>query len=261
MKNKLSFFLVLSVVFLVACKGENADNIDKSEDTSEVLQNDDKDKYMSEIDEKAEETYFNSLKFATESQEYIEVKTALDKDQNLLRVKEEYSNGEGQEYGVKNYYYQNGKLSSSVKRFERHTADDIVFVEQVTYYDKNGKAESTKERIASFESDLENFPFKKVDIAPLSPEKALQVMQETGQFETTFQGFVEANSATYLIVGAGKNNEYSSALNVPNLDGSIERIRDNPKEYLGKKIKVTFTKIIDPASGYEYQELISLNFL
>ena len=260
-----SLFFLSTLIFLSACGGENSDgNGDNSQNqngTYKSLDSEaDLDEYMVLTDQVADSTFIPSLRYSKENGQYIEVQTAVDKNNQISRLLEQYSEGEGQEFGTKLFYYQNGVKKASVKRFERHTAQNINFVEQVSYYDNDGKVTRSKERIASFESDLSQFDFKEIQPINHDDGRAMRVLEQKGEFTTTFQGFVDAGPQTYLIVGENKEDGFTSALALPAIDPSLQELRDNSKKMIGKKVFVKFAKRLDPSMGYEFQEYISHQF-
>ncbi len=219
------------------------------------------DAYRMKVDSIGDSLIVSSLRYSKENGAYVEVQASLDKNSQIIRVIEDYGNADNAGFGKNIFYYQNGVKRVAVSRFEKRQGEEATFVERISYFDENGKVERTKEREASFEGDLENFEFRQAGKQDIPDDRAFRALQEQGEFETTFQGFVDAGPQTYLIVGENKKGGYTSALALRYVDPSLQNLRDHAEEMLGKKVEVTFVKKIDGSVGFEFQELDQIHIV
>ena len=84
----------------------------------------------------------------------------------------------------------------------------------------------------------------------------MQVLNQEGEFATTFQGFISEEPYLYLIVGEDEPTGYTSSLVVQYVDQTIQKLQMNEKEMIGKGIQVGF-ETLSGTQGYEYQILLS----
>lgn len=255
MRQQILWMAIIGgLTILNACGGENSTE-KKSEKVSQKLDNEDAiEAEIAAIEEEVlkADLVAHSLSYAKENGEAIEVLAHLSKDNVILKIEEKFSEGNGKNSGTITYYLKDKYPFVTKELFEDLSNPNAAkFVERVSYYDKKGKAISTKEKRVNYQEELPSVSFISVPLKTCSIERAMQVLEQKGDFETTFQGFAVTEVLNYIIVGQPKADGYTSALRVELEDNFIKDALKNQKANLNKKCRVTFE--IAENSGFEYQ--------
>jgi hypothetical protein len=258
MKNIL--FASLIFTFLVSCSSKS-EQLGSSKEHKSFTN---KEKTESEIEKRIADTdlqeklkVMNSLYFTKEDGSSFEVKAFLDNNDAVLKVEEKFLDGKTGQYGTALFYVFNGKKYASKERFEDKIGGKPTFIERISFYDKNEKVVSTKIRKAFFEEDLDAQPFEMVDLYDCSILKAMNALNQEGEFETRFQGYIFNGNSSFLTVGESKPNGYISALMVQYNTTTTEKLRRNQEVSIGKKLNLEFQKVTDE-NGFEFQVLMSV---
>jgi hypothetical protein len=111
-------------------------------------------------------------------------------------------------------------------------------------------------RTAYYEDELDYESFKLVEKHDCNIKRATDVINQTGEFVTTFRGFVQEEPYLYLIVGENDKNGYSSSLVVQMMTSTIKKLQTNELAMIGKPLTVDFQTLGDE-QGFVYQILIS----
>lgn len=256
MKN-VFFILVFSILFS-SCNDNKKDNVkapvaEPHQASKQELYFDDK---IAAIDLN-EGTYdvSQSLNYSKEDGASESVKLLL-KDKNIIRLMREFNDVKTGNYGKNYFYFENGEQFASKEVYYDNQLKSPQFVERTTYYDKKGKAVFTKEKMAEYEADLEATTALPTKIKHIDISRAWSILNQEKEFETTFQGTVEANGATFLIVGPNDPNGFTSALVIQHYYGEIGAMVKNPKKYLGVPLEIEFQEMQDE-KGFTFQILIN----
>lgn len=198
----------------------------------------------------------NSLYFSKEDGSSIQVTAFLDPSEAILKVEEKYTDKDKNEYGTRIFYIENGKKYASKERFEEHKDGKAYFVERVSFYDKNEKAINTKIRKAEFEEELDGQVFEPTALVDCSIKRAMDALNEEGEFETLFQGFIDSNNDSYLSVGKTADG-FVSALLVQYENTVTRKLRKNQERSIGTKLDLQYQKMVDE-NGFEFQVLLTV---
>lgn len=194
----------------------------------------------------------NSLNYSKENGEAIQVIAHLSSDNEILKLEEKFTGGEGKNTGKILYYLKNGIPFTTKELFEDYTdAQHPKFVERISYYDVKGNVMATKEKRVNYEEELPNVNYVSAPKHTCKMDKAMRVLNQKGEFELTFQGFVETDALNYLIVGQPGENGYTSAMRIEFNDKFIVDALKNQRKYLNRKCRVSFA--VSENSGFEYQ--------
>lgn len=173
--------------------------------------------------------------------EAIEVLGHMNKENKVLIVEEQYSEGAGKTRGVRYFYLnQNGKPFVTRELIDEISGEQATFVDRVSYYDPSGKVIKTKERRAAYEDEIDQVSYQPVGLHAVSIDRAWRALNSEKEFETTFQGFVNQDVMSYLIVGENNPNGFTSALRLDFKDQLIQILYTNPDTYIGDKLVVSF---------------------
>lgn len=201
-----------------------------------------------------------SLDYTKPDGSSIEVEVYVDDSSEVVKVIEKYVRPSVGSIESKWFYYKDGKKYVTKEFFEEGEGANSGFVERVTYYDENGKAKVSKRRKAMYEDALVDEMFMMIDKYDCSDERAFKVLNQQGEFATTFQGFVQDEHLIYLVVGENKKDGYVSTLVVQQKGPSINKLLSNERSMLGTPLEVDFQKSIGDL-GYEFQALLSIKIL
>lgn len=258
MKKSLFF---CSLLFLIACNSDNS--ADKSEQiktgtspdtaiTAEITAID------QEISTTGQEA--TSLNYSKEDGTSIVVHAHLNVKGKLLRLDEEYNNGPVGNTGTNIFYLKEDKVIATRERFEdKVSSENAQFVERLSFYNSKGDVIRTLEKRVKFEEDLEGIEFREVSKQKLDIARAERALNQQGEFETTFQGFVEAQALRYIVVGSSKSG-FTSAIRINAEDDFIRFISVNEKKHLNRKVQISFEHVMDP-TGFQYQSYIQGSFV
>lgn len=257
MKNILKP-ITYTIVFLLGTSFFSCNNSEKKEGEivkTELKQEDSFNAEMTAIDAEVAISgkMISSLRYAKEDGSSIVAHAHLSEKDVVMRIDEEFNEGNGKDFGKISYYMKDGKVFLTKEYFEDHSVVEAPkFVERISYYDKNEQVEKSVEKRVELEETLVLMDYEPCELRQLSIKRAKKVLNQEGEFAITFQGFVNANAIYYLIVGENKANGYTSALRVDYDDQFIKMLLKDEKQYLGKKIKVGFENRTDN-SGFQFQ--------
>ena len=259
MTKILYFAFVLTLI--VACKGKTASDEESNEAISQTPENV---KAESEIEKRIAFTdlqenleVVNSLYFTKDDGSSLDVKAFLDKSQTIVKVEERYVDKNIDTYGTTIFYIHNGKKYASKERFEEKSEGKVYFVERVSFYDAKEKVINSKIRKADFEEELDSKIFEQIAKVDCPIKRAMDAINQEGDFETRFQGFVVSGRDTYITVGKTPDG-YISALLMQYKTPFTNKLEKNQAQSIGKKLDIEFQKMVDE-TDFEFQVLLSVN--
>lgn len=253
-KINLFSFLILLVFSFTACKNEVKESESspvKETGFNELNWVNAMDKVEQEI--AISDAIANSLYYTKVTGESEKITAFLSQKNEILKVEESFSGRENENAGKIIYYLSKTIPMVTIELFEDlSNPKEVKFVERVSYYDEIGHAVYTKEKRVDYEEELEGVDYKSVDLVNLNTDRIFKVLNQEGEYQTTFQGFVETQSLNYLIVGEPKEGGFTSAMRIEFEDPFIKDIYKNPKKFLNKKMRVTF-QVSKMQGNFEYQ--------
>lgn len=253
----IKYIFPILFICLVACTSEKEQSTkNKSESIVKTFKNE------AEMDERVQELKIivessdliaNSLRYEKGSTgESIEVFGHVDKTNTLQIVEEVFSEGNGKSSGSIFYYLENGKPFVTQELIDEVTSTgEGSFVDRISYYNAKGKVLKTKERRARFQDEISSKAYQSVPLHEVKIDRAMRALNSEKEFETTFQGFVDQDIFSYLIVGPNYPDGFTSALRLDYKDKLIQILLSDPKNHLGAKLKVNFENYED--RGFRFQ--------
>ena len=199
----------------------------------------------------------NSLFYSKGNGEYTEVEFLVNEKNEMVKMIQYYTQ-ETLTVAKNIFYFKEGKKFATRELFEQGPMNNLSFVERITYYDQDEKPIVTKQRVAPYEQDLELESFRMADKHDCSAKRAFEILNQQGEFNTTFQGFVSEDAFLYLVVGGPGANDYTSSLLVQNVDQTIKKLQSNEMGMIGTPLIVNFDNVKDGGEGYEYQILLAV---
>ena len=215
-------------------------------------------KIMEDIDLNDSLRYGQSLSYNRPDGASVFVKIYVDDSNFTVKLFEEYTSPNSPSINSNTFYFDQGKLIATRELFEEGTGDEGHFVERVTYYNKQEEAIITKRKVAAYEEELIYEPFTVAEKTACSYKRAMQVINQEGEYETNFVEFISEEPYLYLIVGENKKDGYYSSLVVQMMTSLIKKWQSDPEKYFGTPLNVDY-KILNGEQGYEYQILMGVN--
>lgn len=195
----------------------------------------------------------SSLRYSKdETGESIEVFGYMNTNNEIMKIEEQFSDGNGKSNGKRTYYLNGGKPFVTLELIDEVAGDKAQFVDRISYYDEKGKVMKTKERRADYQDLTETMSYKPVPLYAVSMDRAMRALNQEKEFQTTFQGFIHQDVFSYLIVGENNPDGFRSTLRLDYKDKLIQLMSDNEKGYMGESIRVNFQKHTDE-TGFQFQ--------
>jgi hypothetical protein len=194
----------------------------------------------------------NSLHYEKGDGQMMEVIGYLDTTNVLQILEEQFSEGNGKTNGTRFYFLNNGKPFVIQELIDQvNGSNEAVFIDRISYYDAKGKIIKTKQRSASFQDDVNGMKYKPAPLHPLNADRAMNVLNSQKEFATTFQGFVNQDMFSYIILGEDDPNGFTTALRLDYKDQLVNILASDPEKYMGAHVKVNFEVHTD--RGFEFQ--------
>jgi hypothetical protein len=192
-----------------------------------------------------------SLNYMKSDGSFVKVLAYLNKENVILKIEEQFSNGSDQTNGKAIYYMNDGKPFLTQELLDEVSGTAHRFVDRISFYNKSGKVVKTKERSALYQEESEQLAYSAARFHAISIDRAMRALNAKGEFETTFQGFVNEGPILYLVVGENKEDGYTSALKCDFQDQLLKQLSKNSLQQLGKRLQVSFVVEEDQSSVYQ----------
>lgn len=255
MIRHLNLLTVTAIALVVAssCSSTKTEE-SKEKPTPEVVAkaNIEGEEYLNSIDFNDSLYEVNSLHYSKrvgDKDEWTEVIMTLDDSSRLMKMVEQFVTAGSEAVFSNHFYFKEGKKYATKEFFVESIEDSSYFVELLSYYDKNEKVTATKRRTAHYEDHLDREQFMVTKNKDLSAERAFRIVNQTGEFETTFQGFVEMGGFNFLVVGEDKKNGFSSALIVQRMTPLLMSLKNDELDMLGAPLRVNFQTFTEGAAS------------
>jgi len=215
---------------------------------------------MDAIDANEQLKKLNSLSFTNNAKSTAEAIAYLDEKDTEVKIIEKFSDALTGNYGSKTFYIENGKVFCAKEVYFDAQISTPSFVERITYFNKNNQVKASIERYAAYEEDLEQAPFKLTSKKKISIDRALSLLNHTGEFETSFQGFLNHNNMDFILIGKNTPDGFTSALSIQTQDATVHYLQKNERKMIGRMLDVSHNFIVD-GSGMTFQVLNEISIL
>lgn len=254
---------ISSVLMLFSCgdseKSAKNDATKSSHNIAKISEEDKLSQKINLIDSSQQLRIINGLAFGNIDKGIsIEAIGYLDTNEQEVKIEEIYSDSKTGNTERTFFYIEGGKKFASKQIIYDNTRQPTMFIERISFYDKIGKVTYTKEREAEYEELLSQASFKPAALFDCKIDRALRIMNEEGEFETTFLGFVETKTVDYIIIGP-KTKEFTTSLAVVSPNALTQELKSNQLKYVGKKIEVLFEKTME--GNVTYQALLNIRLV
>ena len=253
-----SIFVFLTVLGLASCE-EKTTPLDSDDPIGEYSPNKDEivyDEYVSGIDMDDSLRTGNSLFYSKGEGQFTEVEFFVNDKNEMVKMIEFYTQ-KSMTIAKNIFYFKDGRKFATKELFEDGEGEELHFVERVSYYGEDEKPIITKKKQAMYEQDLDYESYEVAANYDCDMTRALEILNQEGAFNTTFQGFVKEDVFLYIIVGGDDPEDYSSSLIVQNVDNTIMKLQKNEVDMIGTPLTINFNTVEDAGEGFEYQILTS----
>ena len=196
----------------------------------------------------------NSLFFSREingQQEWIEVIMTLDDSSRILKMEEQFLTAGSQSVFSNHFYFKDGYKYASKQFFLESEGDSSYFVELLSFYDKDENVTATKRRTAEYETDLVMSQYMVAPKQGCNTDRAFDIVNQEGEFATTFQGFIDMQGFKYLVVGEDEADGFSTALVVQQSTPLIMELRSKESEMIGVPLRISYQTIVDATGSQQ----------
>ena len=195
----------------------------------------------------------SSLRYSKdETGEWVEVFGYMNANNEIMKIEEQFSDGNGKNNGKRLYYLNGGKPFLTMELIDEVNGDKAQFVDRISYYNEKGKVMKTKERRGDYQDLTETMQYKPAPLFGITMDRAMRALNQEKEFQTTFQGFIHQDVFSYLIVGENNPDGFRSTLRLDYKDKLIQLMSDNENGYMGEPIRVNFQKHTDE-TGFQFQ--------
>lgn len=260
MKKLNSLFLFVATVSILASCNDSTEEPKpeqpkKSTNYSYDDNGDEVEAYIAAIDENDSLLSGSSLDYTRSDGYSMNVEFVVDDSSEIVRLVESFTTSNSGSIQSKVFYYKEGLKYATKEYFEVGTGDAAKFVERVSYYDEKEQPVVTKQRTAPFEDMLEQKVFNIIEKYDCKDDKAFRALNQKGEFETNFKGFIAEGPLNYMIVGENRPDGYVSSLLVQYYTPLVDYLIDNEKKMMDQKLEVDFEKVRE-GTGFTFQSLL-----
>ena len=135
-----------------------------------------------------------------------------------------------------------------------------VYFDKPNTYNQKAKVVFSKERYAKTEEGLNKSAFNPSTPIDCSEKRVMKVMNQEGEYQTTFQGFVRSNGMVYALVGGPGKTDPVSSVSIQHEYGDISKLLADEVGHIGRKLKVQHD-VARSADGLQFQVLIALEII
>ena len=258
MNRRINTLIVMAVALVLAssCNSNNSEDPKEESPKEQVIAkaNEEGEAYLESIDLNDSLYKVNSLYYSREVNgdiEWTQVIMTLNDSNQLLKMEEQFLLAGSETMFSNHFYFKEGKKYATKQFFLEGEQDSSFFVELLSYYDEDEKVTATKKRTAPYEDLLTQELYYVTENKDCSADRAFDIANQTGSFETTFQGFVDMAGFKYLVVGEDKKDGFSSALIVQQTTPLIMELRNDESALIGTPLVVNFQTITDATGSQQ----------
>jgi hypothetical protein len=255
MKTIVIYFNLLFAFFLVACRNQDVSSKNELSVKPEITK--DLEAQIASIENTTDLKMVNSLAYNNNAGSTEEVTAYIDAKGETLKLEERFLDVKTGNFGTIFFYVLNQKTIGSREVFFDNTLKNPSFIERITYYDAKQQPIYSKSRCAETEEALIKASFGQIKAQGVSVERALRVINQRGEFSTTFQGFLQSGGLTYILVGENTQDGFVSALVVQYQNADLVKLQSNERGMIGTPLQIKHQTLVDE-KGLKFQVLLEL---
>jgi len=261
--RRIPYLLFLLVIFSSACTNKDETLLDPSTDipTTQIdisaFKGQEKfDKAIEFLDTAEHPLAFGSLNYANDYGINKKVSGFGNQNGDIIKLQQETTYPSGQAETISYYFGPNGMICAN--RHFVHFAEKTSFcMDTKSYFDKDGKVIYTCKRQSDNEENLLQVPFKSATKRKFSFLNAMEILNQKGLYATRLQGFMEAASHQFIIVGT---KYFNSAIAYEPNNKIINALKNKGENAEQTLLKVNFTEVRE-SNGFTYQGLLDLKIV
>jgi hypothetical protein len=250
--------LFFSLMFLSACS--SSENGEDSSKPAKISNEEVFEKRIADIDNNPDLSMLRSLAYNDNDGNTVEAYAYLNAKSEAVRFEEKYNDAKSGNFGTNTFYVENGKKFATREIYFDSKRKEQAFVERVSYYNQKAKVVFSKVRYAKTEEGLNKSSFNPSTPIDCSEKRVMKVMNQEGEYQTTFQGFVRSNGMVYALVGGPGKTDPVSSVSIQHEYGDISKLLADEVGHIGRKLKVQHD-VARSADGLQFQVLIALEII
>jgi hypothetical protein len=251
---------LLSFLFSACTNNKNDEEPQNDKKIGKLKNEGDFEDKIAAIENNSKWKIMNSLAFNNNEGSREEVIAYLNEKDEAVKLEEVFFDALTGNYGRRIFYAEGGKKFASKEVFFDNQKKVPQFIERISFYNKKQVPIYTRERSTALEEDLENQMFEQKNPVGVSIDRAMQIINQQGPFETTFQGFVQNGGLTYILVGENTPDGFASSLAVQYESSAILKLRKNERGMIGIPLEVQHQTMMDE-QGLKFQILLNISLL
>ena len=266
MNIKNLIYIIVATITLVACQTRNESLLDPntgapiSKKPGGAFGNEAQyENEMKRINADPSLLQIRSLTYSNDNGESQSVNGLIDENGEILKLSQEYADAKGTTIAI-HCYFKNKKLISAINKTVVSAEKKSFCREIKSYYGENEKVVYSCSRKAKSELGIEKINFIADKKYNFGYAEAMEILKQTGRFETRFLSFMNAAGKEFIVVGTSGKDAYFSVLAIQPDIKAIQLIQADEKKYVNKLLKVEFTEVTE-ADGFTFQGLLNAEIL
>lgn len=261
--RRIPCLLFLLVIFSSACTNKDETLLDPSTDIPTMQKDipafngqEKFDKAVNFLDTAEHPLAFGSLNYANDLGISKKVSGFGNEKGDIIKLQQETNDTSGKAETITYYFGPNGMICA-IRHFVHFSEKSSFCMDTKSYFDKNGKVIYTCKRQSDNEEKLMQVSFKNAEKKQFSFLNAMEILNQKGQYATRLQGFMEAASKEFIIVGT---KYFNSAIAYEPDNKIIKALKNKGESAEQTLLKVSFTEVKEP-NGFTYQGLLEIKIV
>ncbi|MFM7594902.1 MAG: hypothetical protein ACKO4Y_01855 [Flavobacteriales bacterium] len=264
---RISFIMLCFVsVLLGSCSGynkrislEDTETPNSQNESIAFAEQQSYDSLIKAIDSEKDLDKAMSLEYEDAGMNHSVVTAYLTKSNDVVKLILDESANDGKM--IKTEFYFTGKdIFFARQHINDYQKERNGFGEIFSYFGANKKVIYTASKLGNSEDELNQTVATRTKKTSFDPTKALQIINQKGPFETRYQGHIETDIYTFIIVGTGGKTGQKSAIAYNNNFPLAEAMVKQNNQFINKKLRVEFTKVTE-MNNFSYQGLTGIKLI
>jgi hypothetical protein len=261
--RRIPYLLFFLVILLSACNNKDETLLDPSTDIPTTKKDipafngqEKFDKAVNFLDTAEHPLAFSSLNYANDLGISKKVSGFGNQNGDIIKLQQETTYPSGQAETISYYFGPNGMICAN-RHFVHFSEKTSFCMDTKSYFDKNGAVIYTCKRQSDNEEKLLELPFTSTEKKNFSVLNAMEILNQKGPYATRLQGFMDAASKQFIIVGT---KYYNSAIAYDPENKLIKKLKNKGDNALQTLLNVSFTEVKE-SNGFTYQGLLEIKIV
>lgn len=264
MQITTKIFIVVLLLVLVACQSRSETLLDPNTKqaitkSQPVLYKDESkfEKIIKAVENNNKLLEIQSLSYDNEKQSHS-LKGLMNGPSDLVKLTHLQEIYNPKQIITTDFYFDKKYLVCAAQRRDNGLNLENSVVEIKSYYNSNNEVVFSSKRSATSPAVLDKAYFEITKKTNISSTIAFDILQQKGDFETRFLGFVDNK---YLVVGSNGVENYTSALMIKEQKNEVvDLLMSDEKYFLNALVNVKFTEVTMP-NGFRAQGLETITIV